>query len=830
MAMFGKRAAGRRRGGGAPGFLSGAVSAGFVVLAAALAAAALGARHYAAGLPQAAALAAYDPPTITRLHAGDGRLLAEYATERRVFVPLEAMPRMLVHAFVAAEDQRFYEHIGIDPIGVARAMLQNLRNLGSGRRPVGGSSITQQVAKNFFLSSDLSLARKFREALLALRIERAISKDRILELYVNEIFLGRRAYGVAAAALNYFDKSLDDLTLSEMAFLAGLPKAPSDYNPLRRPEAARARRDYVVGRLLADGRIDGAAAAAAMAEPIEVRRRDPAGSVRAPYFAEEARRLLLARYGEDALYRGGLAVRTTVDPGLQAIADRALRDGLVAYDRRHGWRGPVATLATDGDWPSALAAVPAPPGLAPWRLALVRGVTRNAADIGFADGSAGAIPFDEVKWARPWRREQRVGPAPDRIGAVLAPGDVVAVEALAGGGEEDGEGAPAARFALRQMPDIQGAAIALDPHTGRVLAMTGGWSFDESQFNRATQALRQPGSAFKPFVYLAALENGYTPADTIVDGPLAIEQGPGLPLWRPENYSQEYYGPTALRRGLEKSRNLMTVRLANKIGPQAVSEIGRRFGIGDFPELLSMALGAGETTLLRLAAAYGMVVNGGRWIEPAFVERIQDRYGRTVYRRDARACGACAGAESAPARPPALRDARARVTDPASAFQLAWMLRGAVERGTGVRAARLGRPLAGKTGTSNDSFDTWFIGFSPDLVVGVFVGFDRPRTLGPRQTGSNVALPVFVSIMEQALGGRPATPFRMPANVLMARIDAETGGPPVPDSELVIVEAFKPGTEPAGAAPSPPAVAAAAAGAEDAPRPEPAAFDASGLY
>ena len=829
MAGFGNRAAARRRRhGGVAGVLAGAVSAGCLALAVALAAAALGARHYSAGLPRAETLAAYFPPTITRLHAGDGRLLAEYASERRVFVPLEAMPELLIGAFIAAEDQRFYEHAGIDPIGIARAALQNLRNLGSGRRPVGGSSITQQVAKNFFLSSDLSLTRKFREALLALRIERAISKDRILELYLNEIFMGRRAYGVAAAALNYFDKSLDALTISETAFIAGLPKAPSDYNPLRSPEAARARRDFVIGRMVAEGQIGAVEAEAARAEPLEVRPRDPAGRVSAPYFAEEVRRLIAARYGEAALYRGGLAVRTTVDPELQAIADRALRDGLTAYDRRHGWRGPVATLAADDEeWAPALARVPPPPGLAPWRLALVRGVTRGAAHIGFADGSEGAIAFEDMKWARPWRPEQRVGPAPERPGSVLSPGDVVAVEALPGGDEE--EGAAGARFALRQIPDVQGAAVALDPHTGRVLAMAGGWSFDESQFNRATQALRQPGSAFKPFVYLAALEGGWTPADRIVDGPLAIEQGPGLPLWQPENYSEEYYGPTTLRRGLEKSRNLMTVRLANKIGPPAISEIGRRFGIGDFPELLSMALGAGETTLLRLTAAYGALVNGGRLLEPAFVERIQDRYGRTVYRRDARACAACAGAAAAPAPPPPLRDRRPRATDPASAFQMVWMLRGVVERGTGVRARRLGRPLAGKTGTSNDSLDAWFIGFSPDLAVGVFVGFDRPRSLGPRQTGSNVALPVFVSIMEQALGGSPATPFRMPANVLMARIDAETGGPPAAGSETVIVEAFKPGTGPA--APGRPAAEVAdAAGAEGAPRPEPAAFDAGGLY
>ena len=781
-------------------FFARLISIGFLALASGMAVLVAGARHYGAGLPEPATLAAYDPPTLTRLHAGDGHLLAEFATERRIFVPVDAMPPLLVEAFLAAEDQRFRAHSGIDPVGIARAMLQNLRNLGSGRRPVGGSTITQQVAKNFFLSNDVSIERKVREALLALRIEQAIPKDRIVELYLNEIFLGRRAYGVAAAALAYFDKSLDELDVPEIAFLAGLPKAPSAYNPVTAPDAARARRNYAVARMLAEGLIDAPAAERARAGPVAVRPRS-ARRVEAPYFAEEVRRLLLAEYGQEALEHGGFSVRTTLDPALQAIADRALRDGLAAYDRRHGWRGPVtripaAVLAVDGDRAAALGRVPPPPGLAPWRLALVRGVAGDAAEIDFADGSTGAIPLAEMAWARPWREGQRVGPAPERAGDVLAEGDVVAVEALPGGGE--GAGA----FALRQIPDVEGAVVALDPHTGRVLAMRGGWSFDASQFNRATQARRQPGSAFKPFVYLSAFENGYTPADIVLDAPIALEQGPGLPQWRPANYSEEFYGPTTLRRGLEKSRNLITVRLAHRLGTARISEVARRFGLGEFPELPSMVLGTGETTLLLLSAAYGMIVNGGRWIEPAFIERIQDRRGRTVHRRDARGCPACAGAGAAPDHPPAVPDSRRHVTDPASAFQTAWVLKGVVESGTGIRAARLKRPLAGKTGTSNDSFDAWFIGFAPDLVVGVFVGFDRPRTLGARRTGADVALPIFNAVMREALGGRPAMPFRVPAEVMMVRIDADSGLPPTAESERVIVEAFKPGTEPGGASPA----------------------------
>lgn len=799
--------------------LAGPVSGAFSVLAVGLFAAVLGVRQFAAELPEPGALASYEPPTLTRLHAGDGRLLAEFATERRVFVPLDAMPRRLVDAFVAAEDQRFRAHPGVDPTGIARAALQNLAGAGSGRRLVGASSITQQVARNFFLTREVSARRKIAEAMLALRIERTISKDRILELYLNEIYLGRRSYGVAAAALNYFDKSLDELTLSETAFLAGLPKAPANYDPEKDPDAARRRRDYALGRMEADGYIAAEEADAARAETIAVRPRDPGRIVHAPWYAEEVRRRLVALYGEDVAHGGGLSVRTALDPRLQDIADRALRDGLAAYDRRRGWRGPVARIDPGGDWLAALAAVPAPPGLAPWRLAAVLDAAGETATLGFADGALGELPLAEMQWARPWRENRAPGPRPQQVGDALAAGDVVAVEALprGEGGEDGAQPDGVFAFALRQIPAAQGAAAALDPHTGRVLAMSGGWSFDDSQFNRATQADRQPGSAFKPFVYLAALENGYTPASIVLDAPISIDQGPNLPRWEPENYSQEFHGPTTLRRGLEKSRNLVTVRLANRLGMERISEVGRRFGIGDFPEVLSMSLGAGETTLLRLAAAYAMIVNGGRRIEPAFIERVQDRYGATVLRRDARECAACAGPDAARGTPPAPGDDRPQVADPATAFQVAWMLKGVVDRGTGRSAAGLGLPLAGKTGTSNDSLDAWFIGFAPDLVVGVFVGFDRPRSLGARQTGASVALPVFKAIMAEALGGAPAVPFRVPANIMMTRIDADTGLLPSPGSELVIVEAFRPGTEPGSGAPT------------DAPGGEAADFD-SGLY
>ena len=761
--------------------------------------------HYSKDLPPHAQLADYYPPTLTRVHAGDGRLLAEFATEKRVFVPVDSMPEMLVQAFIAAEDKNFHKHPGVDVVGIARAVVQNLRNVAENKRLIGASTITQQVAKNFLLTNEVSIQRKAREALLALRIERVLSKERILELYLNEIFLGRRAYGVAAAAIAYFDKSLDELSLAEMAYLAALPKAPNNYHPIRKPEAARIRRDYVLGRMLEDGYISAEQVAQARAGPVEVFPRDPARSVYAPYFAEEVRRALVERYGEDVLYEGGFSVRSTMDPRLQDIAQRALRQGLIEYDRRHGWRGPVAQveLADDVAWADALADVPQPAGLQTWRLAVVRELAPAEALIGLDDGTEGVIAFAEMAWARPWKEEQRVGPEPSRPEDIVAVGDVVAVEALPVEEPEETEASadegaevepePAA-YALRQVPDVGGAIVAIDPHSGRVLAMAGGWSFADSQFNRATQARRQPGSAFKPFVYLTALENGFTPADIILDAPIVIDQGPGLPKWKPKNYSNEFYGPSTLRLGVEKSRNLMTVRLANRVGMDKVVEIGDRFGIGDFPPVLSMALGAGETTLMELTAAYAMLVNGGRRVSPALIERIQDRHGRTVFRRDERACDGCAEVLSE-ARPPALPDLREAVTDAASAFQITWILKGVVDRGTGRRIASLGRPLAGKTGTTNDSFDTWFVGFSPDLAVGAYVGFDTPRTLGSRQTGSNVAAPIFKAFLAEALEGKPPVPFRIPSGVRMVRIDADSGLLPNPASERVLVEAFRPAIE-----------------------------------
>ena len=756
--------------------------------------------HFGRGLPDYQQLADYEPPTVTRVHAGDGRLLAEFAKEKRIFVPISAMPKRVVKAFLAAEDKNFYSHPGIDFLGVLRAVITNISRLGTDQRPVGASTITQQVAKNFLLTNEVSLERKFKEAILAFRIERAISKDRILELYLNEIYLGLGSYGVAAAALNYFNKSLDELDIAELAYLAGLPKAPNNYHPTRRPGAARSRRDYVIGRMLKDGYLSRGQAEGAWRAPLTVRRRDATEFVRADYFSEEVRRELMARYGENGLYGGGLSVRTTLDPRLQALADDMLRQGLITYDRRHGWRGPLGRLSGEGPWRVELSQVPLPEGVAiarpAWLNAVVIEVTNDQAGIGLLDGRTGYLPLAELRWARAWRKNQRRGPKVTHPAQVLKAGDVVLVEAL--GPTKDGKERPGA-YGLRQVPEVSGGLLALDPHTGRVLAMSGGFSYGASQFNRVTQARRQPGSAFKPFVYIAALDKGFTPSTLILDGPFVIDQGPGLAKWKPSNYTRRFYGPSPMRLGIEKSRNLMTVRLAQNIGIEIVADYAERFRVVDkLPRMLSMALGAAETTLLDITTAYAMFVNGGKRIQPTLIDRVQDRGGRTIFRHEQRPCNDCREVEWQGQDVPEIPDIREQVADSRSAYQIVSMLQGVIQRGTGRRIRALGRPLGGKTGTTNDSLDAWFIGFSPDLAVGVYIGFDKPRTLGRGETGSSVAVPVFRDFMKAALAGSPKIPFRIPRGIRLVRVNAKTGVPAAIGDRRVILEAFKSDSETTG--------------------------------
>lgn len=756
--------------------------------------------YYGQDLPDHQTLADYTPKISTRVHAGDGRFLTEFATEKRTFVPIGAIPRRVTLAFIAAEDQRFYQHKGVDPVALVRAMVTNVDNYRAGRRMVGGSTITQQVAKNFLVGNERRLERKAREAIIAMRMESAFTKDEILELYLNEIYLGFGSYGIAAATQNYFNKSLDELTIAEAAYLAALPKAPGNYHPTRYPEAAKERRDWVIGRMLAEGFINERTAAAAMAEPLKMVERDNTKLVTAAYFAEEVRRELLELYGETKLYEGGLSVRTTLDSRLQAVADAALRHGLVEYDRRHGWRGPVAKLPAGTKWVEWLAEAEKPVGARDWSLAIVLKLDKDQATIGLKGGATGVIPMTELAWAREPLPDQELGPEIEAARQVLSVGDVVLAEPVTET-PPDEEGVtkpyPEGTYGLRQIPEVNGGIVALDPHTGRVLAMSGGYEFGLSEFNRATQAWRQPGSAFKPFVYLAALDKGFTPATVILDAPFVLEQGEGRGRWKPTNYSSRFYGPSTMRLGVEKSRNLMTVRLAKAVGMTRIIENAKTFNIvEEMPRELAMALGAGETTLMRLTTAYAMLANGGKRITPTLIDRVQDRKGKTVFKHDTRPCEGCRvdGWNRQPV--PQIPDEREQVSDPVSTYQIVSMLEGVVRRGTGYRASSIGKPLAGKTGTTNESQDTWFIGFSPDLVAGVFVGFDTPRNMGPRETGSSAALPVFKTFMEQALADRPARPFRVPPGIRTVRINTESGLPARPGDPKVVDEVFRIGTEP----------------------------------
>ncbi len=750
--------------------------------------------HFSKGLPDVLQLASYKPPVVSRIYAGDGRLLAEYATENRVFVPIAAMPKRVINAFLAAEDKTFYTHPGVDVPGVIAAALTNLKNLGDDRRPVGASTITQQVTKNFLLSSEVSYKRKIREMILALRIEKAFPKNRILELYLNQIYLGSGNYGVATAALNYFNKSLDELTIGEAAYLGALPKAPNNYNIVRDHQAALDRRNWVIDRMREDGHITAEEAEAAKQEPLETHARAETEHVVADYFAEEVRREIVQRFQEDGLYKGGLAIRATIDPRLQEIADRVLRQHLVSYDKSQGYRGPLQHVDSIEDWQETLEGLPPMPWLYSWQPVIVIEATKATATIGFKDGTTGEIKVGDLGWAHPRSPEGRLGPAPSATTDILKVGDIIAVEPLV----EDGNTIPG-RYALRQVPEISGAMVAMDPHTGRVLAMTGGWSYQQSEFNRATQAKRQPGSSFKPIVYLAALEAGFTPSTMILDAPIVIDQGPGLPLWRPENYAQDFLGAATMRRGLENSRNLMTIRMAQTIGMAKVAEMASRLGaIDNLQQTLAMSLGAGETTVLRLAGAYAEIVNGGKKIEPALIDRVQDSNGWTIYRHDQRPCDGCQMSSYNGEAPPEIPDTRLQVLDPATAYQMVSMLEGVVNRGTGTAVKAVGKPLAGKTGTTNEGRDVWFMGFSPDLVAGVYLGFDQPRSLGEKATGGRYSAPIFRDFMMEALKDEPATPFRVPPGIRLVRVDYYTGERAAPGAGKVIWEAFKPGTEPTG--------------------------------
>jgi penicillin-binding protein 1A len=710
-------------------------------------------------LPDASELADYRPPTATRVYGGDGTLIGEFSEERRIYVTYDQIPQPVIHAFLAAEDKKFFEHGGIDVSGIGRAMLKNVFNFVAGRRLEGGSTITQQVAKNVLLTNESTLGRKLKEAILSSRLEATLTKEQILELYLNEIFLGYRSYGVASAAYNYFGKSLNQLTPDQAAFLAALPKGPNNYHPKRHPAAAKGRRDWVLGEMAQAGWLSDADLVAARARPLAANDAPQRAEYRdADFFVEEARRQAMANkdIGEH-LNAGGFYMRTTLDPSLQTAARDALMTGLENYDRRHGWRGAWGETDFAEGWQAAALRRQSPPERRAWRAAAVTAASGGSVQIVTArDGDTGSLMSADVAWSNAGRRP-------------LKRGDLIFVEPKGG------------QFALKQVPAVNGALVAIEPQSGRVLAMVGGYSYALSSFNRATQARRQPGSAFKPFVYATALEDEYTPASIILDAPISFAGGTNGERWTPENYSREYYGPQTLRRGLELSRNVMTVRLAQAVGMRRVVDQSAKMGLPGLSPNLSVSLGAGEVTPLQLTAAYSAFVNGGRRVEPYLIDYIQDRNGETVWRADRRNCRDCGRAFNGQASP--RLDARGQqVIDPITAYQISSMLEGVIQRGTAASARGLGRWVGGKTGTTNDYRSAWFVGFTSDIVVGVFIGFDDNRSLGSGETGAATPVPVFTQFMQQALRERPARPFVRPRNAIFRTVNG-------------VEEAFRPGTE-----------------------------------
>jgi penicillin-binding protein 1A len=763
-------------------------------------------------LPDYEVLAKYEPPVTTRFHAADGSLMAEYADERRLYLPIQAIPDRVKAAFISAEDKNFYTHPGVDVQGIIRALITDIRNLGTGKRPVGASTITQQVAKNFLLSSDQTIARKIKEMILAFRIERAYSKDRILELYLNEIFLGMGSYGIASAALTYYDKSVNELTVSEAAYLAALPKGPSNYQPFRHTDRAIERRNFVIDRMVENGYVSKEEGDKAKAEPLGVKlRRGGTYLFAAEYFTEEVRREILARYGKEALYEGGLSVRTSLDPKMQRLARKSLQHGLIKYDTLRGYRGPVDKIDVSGDWGPALGKIDALGDVPEWRLAVVLDATDEGVTVGLQpkrlqsgalapERDKGFIATDDMKWAMRHFKDGKLLKAKSPAD-VLSPGDVVYVEkkqtAEAGNDPESaGENAEGSGWLLRQVPQIEGGMVAMDAHTGRVLAMVGGFSYAESEFNRATQAMRQPGSSFKPIVYSAALDNGYTPASVVLDAPITIKVG--NTIWEPHNYGGKWAGPSTLRLGIEKSRNLMTIRLAQDLGMNIVSEYAERFGVYDhLAPYLPMAIGSGETTVMRMVAAYAVMANGGKQIKPSLIDRIQDRYGKTIFKHDQRVCEGCNAQDWHNQPEPTIVDNREQVLDPMTAYQITSMMEGVVQHGTGYIIHDLGYPIAGKTGTTNDEKDAWFVGYTPDLVVGLYMGYDTPKPMGHGSTGGGLAAPVFKEFMKADLAGTRPVDFRVPPGMKLIPIDRKTGMRAEGGGPDVIIEAFKPGTGPA---------------------------------
>ncbi len=723
---------------------------------------------YSNDLPDYKFLKSYKPPVSSKVYSGNGDLVADFSQEKRVFVPFNSIPKNVINAFLSAEDKNFFKHPGVDAKGVIRAVINNISNILSSKRLEGASTITQQVAKNFLLTNEVSLNRKIKEAILAFRIERALSKERILELYLNQIYLGSGAYGVAAASLEYFDKSIKDLNYSEAALLAALPKAPSRYNPYKDPEIAKFRRNLVLKNLLDNNYLTSEWYEKLTEEEIILKKNKKIYLEDAQYFIEDVRKSVIETLSYDKVYKQGFNINTPIDLSLQTIATKSLRDGLKTYDKRKGWRGPITNKIYNSEWKKDLEKYKLENSIN-WKLAIVKKINKFSAEIETEDNIEGVIEYQSISWTK------------KEFNKLLKPGDIIYVKNL----KEN-------IFNLQQLPKVNGGIVVMDPFTGRVLALSGGFSFKQSEFNRATQAKRQPGSAFKPFVYALALENNFTPTSLVLDAPLVLDQGDDLKMWKPENYGKKFYGPSTLRVGLEKSRNLMTVRIAQDLGVEKIVDFSKALKIYDNPEeLLSISLGSAETTLLKLTSAYSVFVNGGKLVEPILIDRIQDSEGNTIFNNDKRKCMNCDQISYLTNDYPEIINNYTQIFSPETAFQMTSILEGVVQRGTAKKLKDLNLNIAGKTGTTNKNTDTWFIGFTSNVLVGVYVGSDNPTPLGKYETGSKTALPIFKSFISDSINKNDARPFKAAKGTVMMVVDPLTGQKAKFNSKNTIIEVFK---------------------------------------
>ncbi len=720
-------------------------------------------------LPDYKFLKNYKAPVSSKVYSGDGDLIQDFSSEKRIFIPYNSIPPKIINAFLSAEDKNFFDHPGVDAKGVLRAVIKNFSNIINSRRLEGASTITQQVAKNFLLTNEVSLNRKLKEAILAFRIERSLSKERILELYLNQIYLGQGTYGIASASLEYFDKSVDELQYVEAALLAALPKAPSRYNPYKNEKLAKFRRDLVLKNLLDNNHIDKKQYEELKSSKIKLKKREKVFLEDSRYYVEEIRKNTIKKLGYDKVYKEGLNIKTPLNLELQKLAIISLREGIERYDRRKGWRGPIQNIDLSiKDWSSQIKLKKLEKTLN-WKTARVTKIGISNFEIVTSDGDAGYVTNENIKWTR-------------KKNISFKEGDIIYVKKKEGSNEH----------ILKQLPTANGAIVVMDPYNGRVLALSGGFSFNQSEFNRATQAKRQPGSAFKPFVYAAALENGYSPSTLVLDAPLVLAQGTDLKMWKPENYGKKFYGPSTLRMGLEKSRNLMTVRISQDLGLKKITKISKDLGIYENPdELLSISLGSAETTLLKLTSAYCSFVNGGKLIEPKLIDRIQDSEGNTIYKTEVRKCKNCEDVSIQSNDVPEIKDDSKQIFSPQTAYQITSILEGATKTGTAKKLRDLKMDLAGKTGTTNKNTDTWFIGFTSDLVIGVYVGYDEPKSLGKFETGAKTAMPIFKSFIKSALKKENTRPFKVPENITMMVVDSKTGKKVSFTSKKTLIESFK---------------------------------------